>query len=342
MPGHLARVCNEPESPIESVWYFDGLFAALLEMLDLHAKRESAALAKTEVSLKIFDALEYAWQEKALVSIFGDSRFGKTISVKIWCAMHPGKARLVTVPCSNADTDLLQAFARALGLEFSLKTSRRELKSKVEYVIQFSGLGFALDEFHFAFPARFSANTPPMRLNWIRTEIVDRNCPVAMISTPQEFDRAKSKFVKATSHRIEQFLGRTMLNVTLPNELEQDDLLEVARLHFPELDDDFLQVIIGTAMRAESYLMAVEAIAKRVRFIARRDGHKTVTLADLKLAISEIMPAPAAPIPAAPPQRPAKASLAVKRARNITPAPAPEAAELQAPARSITPVTQTV
>jgi hypothetical protein len=139
----------------------------------------------------------------------------------------------------------------------------------------------------------------------------------------------------------------------LPNELEQDDLLAVARIHFPELSDDFLQVIVGTSMRSESYLMAVEAIAKRVRFIARRDNHPSVTLKDLKLAISEIIPGQAAAPAAtpAPPQR--SAPIAVKRSRAATPAPAAVAMppgrnrpaavlpadEMTAPARSITPAT---
>ena len=128
LPGQLARVCNEPQTIIEDPWYFDGLLSALVEFMDAHAKRTLAGLAKTEVSLKIFDAMEYAWQEKALVHVEGDSRFGKTQSVKTWCAAWPGKARLVTVPCSNSDADLIRAFAEALGMDF--RSKRRIGKSK--------------------------------------------------------------------------------------------------------------------------------------------------------------------------------------------------------------------
>jgi hypothetical protein len=353
LPGYLARVCNEPQTAIEDPWYFDGLLDALCEFMDNHAARTSASLAMTEVTLKIFDAMEYAWSEKALVHIEGDSRFGKTVSVKTWCAAWPGKARYFAVPCSNSDADLIKAIALSLGMDFSFKTPYRQIKAKVEYIINFSGLMFIADEAHWLLPTRFSANTPPMRLNWLRTEIVDRNCAVVTVSTPQDYRKCVEKFVKATGHNITQFLGRTMLNVSLPNELEQDDLLAVARIHFPELSDDFLQVIVGTSMRSESYLMAVEAIAKRVRFIARRDNHPSVTLKDLKLAISEIIPGQAAAPAAtpAPPQR--SAPIAVKRSRAATPAPAAVAMppgrnrpaavlpadEMTAPARSITPAT---
>jgi hypothetical protein len=229
------------------------------------------------------------------------------------------------------------------------------LKAKVEYVIHFSGLMFVADEAHWILPTRFTANTPPMRLNWLRSFVVDKDCPLVTVSTPQDYKHCLAKFTRATGHNIQQWLGRKMLNVTLPNELEQDDLMAVARVHFPDLDDDFLQVIVGTAMRSESYLMAVEAIAKRVRFIARRDNHPSVTLADLKLAISEIIPGQAAPAPAAPVpvDRPAQRPLATRRGRIVKPAvpalqmppgrsvaAAPAAAALEAPARSITPEPQ--
>ncbi len=357
LAGYLARVCNEAETPLQDPWYFPGLMDALLEMLDSHAARTSASLAMTEVSLKIFDAMDYAWQEKALVHIEGDSRFGKTQSVKTWCAAWPGKARYFAVPCSNSDADLIKAIATALGMEFSFKTPCRQLKARVEYVINFSGLMFVADEAHWLLPTRFSANTPPMRLNWLRTEIVDRNCAVVTVSTPQDYKKCVEKFTRATGHNITQFLGRTMLNVPLPNELEQDDLLAVARIHFPQLEDDFLQVIVGTAMRSESYLMAVEAIAKRVRFIARRDNHPSVTLADLKLAISEIIPGQAAPAPAAPARSapPQRANpIAIKRSRatkatapalqmppgrSVTAAAPPDALEAPARSRSMTPAT---
>ena len=80
-----------------------------------------------------------------------------------------------------------------------------------------------------------------------------------------------------------------MLNVILPTELEMCDLLAVARIHFPELGDDCLQLIGSKAMQFESFL-AVEAIAKRVRYISKRDGHAEITIEDLDLAINEVMP----------------------------------------------------
>jgi hypothetical protein len=56
-------------------------------------------------------------------------------------------------------------------------------------------------------------------------------------------------------------------------------------------------------MQSESYLLAVESIAKRARYIARRDNHPSVTLEDLDVAIAEVLPATARLTPAKTPEK---------------------------------------
>ena len=62
-------------------------------------------------------------------------------------------------------------------------------------------------------------------------------------------------------------------------------------------------------MQFESYLLAVEAIAKRVRYISKRDGHAEITIEDLDLAIDEVMPS-GSPVALTPP---------AKRSRPVSP-----------------------
>jgi hypothetical protein len=311
----------QDDKPLADVWYFQDLPGALIEMLDIHATRAREPLVMTEVAKRCFDALEYAWTEKAMVSIEGDTRFGKTQSVRTWAEMLPGQARWVRTPCSNCEYDLLAAIAEAIGLEVTLKTGYRELKTRVEFIIRHGGLMFILDESHFLLPTRFSKNTPPARLNWIRTRIADQGCPLVLVSTPQDFKECLHRFIRATGHNINQFLGRTLLKVPLPAELAPADLLAVAKKHFPDLDADYLDLIVAKAEQSESFLMAVESIAKRARFIGRRAGHASATLQDLETAIAEVVPsvtAPARPAPIAPAR--AKHPLAVKRGRALMPA----------------------
>ncbi len=274
-------------------WYFPKVISALLTAMDQQSKNVSAKLAMTAVTLKVFDALDYAWSENALVHIEGDSRFGKTESVRAWANMHPGRARLVATPCTNSDSDLYKEVANAIGMEVS--ASRSRVKDRVEYVLQNGRLGIIFDEASFILPQRYTAITAPMRLNWIRTQIVDKGLPLVLCATPQTYTHTLAKFVKKTGHNIQQFLGRTMRRVVLPNELEECDLLAVAKIHFPELDEDYLALISAKAMQSESYLKAIESIAKLSRYIAKRDGHKQVEMADLELAFAEILPPIAQP-----------------------------------------------
>ncbi len=368
LAAYLASLCNEVNRPCgyyqsdqtgeplsNPPWYFADIIPTLLAAMDSHAQRARQAIAMTEVALKVFDALEYAWSEKALVQITGDSRFGKTESVKTWCMMHPGKARLVSTPCSNYEADIWRAVADALGIEHTYKTNPRKLKELVEFTVKYSGLMFVFDEAHFLFPARLSPTTFPMRLNWVRTQIVDRKNPVALVSTPQAYDHAAAKFVKASGYNLAQWTGRKVLQTILPGELEFDDLLAIAKIKCPDLDGDFQELIAAKALQSENYIMAVEAIGKRARYIARRDGHAAVTLDDVAQAIAEVIPAsapaPAAaarPAPAAAsrpaPIRPAArcGALAERRriapgSRSIRPATPPPAPALAIPQREITP-----
>ncbi len=350
LPAWLAALCDEISQTFydRRPWYFVEIIPTLFAAMDAHARRAVESIAMTEVALKVFDALEYSWQEKNLAQITGDSRFGKTEAVKAWCNAHPGRARLVSTPFSNCDADLYRAVADALGIEHDFKTSPRRLKETVEFSVRHSGLLFIFDESHFLFPTRFSKNTVPMRLNWIRTQMVDRSVPVVLVSTPQDYRHAADKFIRETQYNFAQFLGRIMHQVTLPNELEHDDLLAVAKIHCPEMDADFQELIVAKAMQSESYLHTVQAIGKRARYVARRDGHPEITLADVSLAIAEVIPAsataPAAavrPAPAAPaipaPIRPPRHVAAGARPRSIRPAAPPPAPALEIPQRETTP-----
>jgi hypothetical protein len=73
--------------------------------------------------------------------------------------------------------------------------------------------------------------------------------------------------------------------------------MAVARLHFPEVPELLLAKIAARAMQSEGYLKNVELTAKRARHNARAAGREKVTLADVELAISEMLPSPAVKLP---------------------------------------------
>lgn len=175
-------------------------------------------------------------------------------------------------------------------MDVSYGSRSQRLKERIEYVLQHGGLFLVLDEAAFLVPQNYTAATAPARLNWVRTEIVDRGLPVAVVVTPQSFLPAVQRFVKKTGYAMEQFFGRNYRTVQLPAELEEEDMIAVSRIHFPELGDEYLALIADLARVSENYLQAVEAIAKLARYIARREKHRRVTVADIEAAASEIIP----------------------------------------------------
>ena len=276
-----------------ALWCCPDLLGELVAFMDHHARQVEQRIAHTAVTAKVFDGLEYAHAERVMVRIEGDPRFGKSESVETWAAMWPGRARVVRTPSSNSDKDLIRAVAEALGIHHGPGAGGESLKAKVEFVIRFGGLMLIFDEAQFCLPSNFSASTPPSRLNWIRTAIVDRKVPCVFVVTPQSYRGALARFVKKTGYSIEQFIGREALLVLLPNELAHDDLLAVARIHFPDADEDLLGLVAAMALQSESYLKAVENIARRARYSAAKRGRQKFTLDDVEQAIAEVMPASA-------------------------------------------------
>lgn len=332
LPDLFADWCEEQTNSgrLFAPWYFSALLDTLIAFMDAHAARVRQRLAPTAVAEKVFDALGYAHSERVLVRIEGDSRFGKTESVQTWADMHPGRARVLRVPPSNSVRDLHHAVAEALGIDLALGTRGQTVREKVEYVLRHVPLMLICDEAAFAIPQNYTGTTAPARLNWIRTAIVDRRIPCALIVTPQNYTAALGKFVRKTGYSIEQFIGRESLIVQLPNELPWEDLVAVAALHCPGMDEVMVELVAGLAMQSEAYLKAVENIARRARYLAGRRGAPAIDLEDIQRAAAEVLPASTVrPAPVAAPA-------------NAAPAPAPRrqprgsraAAVLQAPFRA--------
>jgi hypothetical protein len=284
---HLRSMCDGPGTWLtDAPWYCLGLVAVLFEAMELHASRVQTELAPTQIVSTVFETLEFAWSQKVLVQMEGSSRFGKTEAVKAWSRMHPGRCRLISTPGSNYDRDMYKAVAESLGSHFTYNTGGTQLKEKVEFIVRHSGLMFIFDEAHFLLPQRMTATTLPARLNWLRTQIIDRKLPVAIVTTPQAFSHAVNKFTKTTGYNFEQLLGRIAHAAALPDSLGQEDLMAIAKFHGPELAEPLLKIIVGKSLQQQIYIAAVENIIRRARWNAARAGHPAVTAQDVDLAAS--------------------------------------------------------
>jgi len=277
--------------------YFPRIAEALLRFMDRRKTAVSGTIASTAVSREVFHWLHKARDTRSAVIIEGNSRWGKTESARAWANMHPGLARYVRTPPSNSESDLLRAIATALGMDVSPTLAGYRLRGEVEYVLIHSGLMPILDEAHAIFPASYSRNTTPARLNWIRCNVLDCGLPAVFISTPQSYRNAEKKFVKATGFAMEQFSERILKTVHLPSEVSAEDLFAIARIHFPGLPDKYLEYVVERAAATErNYVSDVSKIARLAYSNAADDGLSKPKLDHLILAINDVLPALPLPI----------------------------------------------
>src|SRR5215472_18353498 len=90
---------------------------------------------------------------------------------------------------------------------------------------------------------------------------------------------------------MEQFDERFLKIVRLPDEICEDDLLAIARIHFPKLPEDYLRFVVNKALATEqNFVSDIKRIAALAKDEAREQGRKLPLLADIKAAIADVLP----------------------------------------------------
>ncbi len=304
LAGYLRNLCEVPnvlfhENPNgerwtdgQAPWYFTDIAEALLRFIDRLSDAARRQIAETEVSRQVEKWLGRAHATRRGVLISGTSRFGKTESVQTFCEAHPGKARLVQTPSSNSESDLLRAVAKSYGMEIGPKQRGYQLREEIGYLVDQAGLMLVFDEAQGIFPASFGRNTTPTRLNWIRRSVLDCGVPAAFICTPQSYQNARRKFLRATNFAIQQWDERLLQTVHLPEEVPHKDLLAIARIRFRALRSEYLEYVVSAAKLTErNYVSDISRIADLARLNAEETGRRDPNLAEIKAAIADVLPA---------------------------------------------------
>jgi len=324
----LARWCNH-EHGFNTPWWCPNLWTVLFDFMDRHAATAETALAPTEVKQIVFRELAFSISERVPTQFIGKSRFGKTESASVFCQMRPGLARLVKVPPENRTKDFLLAQAKAFHYTPRPRITTADLDRDIQFIACHSGLFLIYDESQWLVPSTYTQDTKAKRLDWIRSHVIDERgaAGCAFFATKQSHKEDLDKFVKKTGYAMEQWLGRMPPIVILPEAVDRDKMLAVAKVHFPDIPPVFLKLISARARQSEGLFQHMEFTAKRARHIAReaRGQGATPTFEDIELAIAYMMPHAARPsAPDSPGSSPADAL--------PMPGSAPEA-----PARSVQP-----
>lgn len=305
LANFLWAVCSVPEQSFYSetgplaflsshqIWYFSRVWKCLFTWMDEHAASVRCNFAETTITTEIFRWLELASESGKGVMFIGHSRFGKSVAIRSYARMFPGKARIVECPSNSAESDLLREVARSLGIRFSNATTPlHEQRAAIDKVLRQGKFLLIFDEAQFLFPPSGKRIAVPPRLNYVRRSIMDIGIPTAFICTQQNWKHVQKSFLKASAYSIEQFEGRLLRSpVHLAAELSEAEMIEVARIHLPELDDDYLTVIVLKirSFNTGDHLSSIDNIAIIARKYAGAAGRSVPTLNDVEQATDDVL-----------------------------------------------------
>lgn len=319
---YLERVCTDPELRLSPAACCPTLPYLLLEDMQRRANKALSKIAETEVSRTVRRELEFAISECVPVPFIGDTRFGKTWAISNWVEANPGRARIVTVPNNtNSETAFIRAHADALGISYNTSTKLHVLRDQVEFVIRNARLAIIYDEAHGLVGVGYTKATAPRRLNWVRSNVIDRGIPCAFLYTPQRKTETLEEFAKVTGYNLSQWLGRMAPPVILSDVIPLADIVAVARVHFPELTQDQLEEMADRSILSSGNLKTIELAGRRARFLARERGHAKPDAQDVLDACDHMMPAQPRVVTVATPEVPAPARQAAPVAPAMATAP---------------------
>ena len=167
---------------------------------------------------------------------------------------------------------------------------------------------------------------------------MDIGVPTAFICTHQSWRQVENNYLKFSGFAQEQFEGRLVRSpIHLQSELTESEMLEVARVHLPELDADYLKFLVAPIRACKGdHLSYIENISLIARRYAAQRRLSVPQLEDIKKAISDVLGCFQAPAIAASSEA---ENLPIPTRRNLTHKPreaAPVSRSLEAAPRRTT------
>ncbi len=272
-------------------WYFVAIAEALLAFIDARAERLRSEVADTAVTRLVSYWITKARNMKKSVMIIGNSRLGKSTAAKLNTRIDLGSCRLIDAQPQSGVTDLLPVVAEALGIEVEPNTPIRRLRERINYVQRFARLQLIIDEAQFLLPEKYSRNTAPAALNWLRRSVMDQGISAVLICTPQSYLPAKRRFERTTGFAMEQFDGRMLPTVKVSQkELSEADLLAITKVHLPDADERLLALVVHKVIATEgNFVSDVENIIALAEANAHENGRRQPIRSDIGSAIDRVL-----------------------------------------------------
>lgn len=281
----LVRFCLDPQEDIaKGVWYFEDLLGALTILRERFVATARTRLADTAITRTINETLDFWYSRKRMVLIEGVAGIGRSETTKAWRDAHAGMVRYVEVPSSSDDRSFFASIARQLGVACGVSFKAQQIKVRIEEMLAGSELYLALDESQYLWGQAMRPRKTPDRLLWIKSTF-DAGTPIALIAHT-DFSKWQKHFVDRTLWTDEQFERRVNRRIVLPTEHSKEDMLKIARAHFPAGDSRSWKLLaaygLGTEKKQASGI--VEAL-ESARYRAEQAGRAEPGFADIEAVL---------------------------------------------------------
>lgn len=288
-PDHLIQQFTDEElrglCPAELSCFHD-VIGALFEFKDQFQKRAASEFAETTIATQVFETLDAGLRLRRIVMVNGKEGIGKSEAMRNWCVRHLGEARYLDLTGINSSkTAFFREIAGALGLPCSESLNTGQLQSRVESMLQLSGLMLCIDEAHFMFKNSERSKAAPEQIDWIDTALCNRGVPVGLSCTPQLIT-SMQKVSDRARWNSGQFKRRLKRVANLPEKPTLADLEKVARRILPKAPASVYKMAVGYAFSlSEHNLDALVDAITEAKEHARINGRENVTFADLDAAL---------------------------------------------------------
>lgn len=265
---------------------FRDVVGALFEFQRQFQARIASEFAETTIASLVFETLDAGLRLRRIVMVNGIEGIGKSEAMRSWCARHLGQARYIDLTGINSSkTAFFREIASALGLPCSESLNTGQLQSRVESMLQLSGLMLCIDEAHFMFKHTERSKAAPEQIDWIDTALCNRGVPVGLSCTPQ-FITSMQNVERRTGWNSGQFKRRLKRVANLPEKPTREDLEKVARRLLPKAAESVYKLAVGySGGQAEHHLDALVDAANEAKEHAHANGRENVTFADMDAAL---------------------------------------------------------
>ena len=285
----LTALCLDPDCD-PSTAIFPGCIN-FIELLERYCEEfcaaEARSVAITEATSIVWSTLDYVLSQGGMVLIEGTWRVGKSFSAQAWALRHVGECRYVQLSSARDDTSFYRDIARCLGTACSTQRKGSEIRMRIEAMLRTQRLLLILDEAQFIWPQSLRPQTPPERVNWLISALLNSGVSVALIASHDFTRMMRNVEEKCPVFGSEQFHGRLRHRVKLPDALSEADLSRIARAIMPEASKATTMLLVAHALKAKGRLAAIETAVTRARFFAGEDARTIATFADVEAALIE-------------------------------------------------------